>query len=106
MAGFDLHLPLEGSPISPAPLAYVSRASAESQAVFWNDHLIDDPEFGPSSGFRVGCGPRMDGRYPLVWVRADPFARRQTDAVARPLPEAPPIALPSPGGALNRHALS
>lgn len=61
--------PREGELIDRGESAYVKRQSAETQARFWNEVLADDPVFGPESGFRVGVGPRMDRRYPLVWVR-------------------------------------
>ncbi|MFE0750811.1 hypothetical protein [Gordonia sp. NPDC058843] len=32
--------------------------------------VASDPVFGPSSGLSVGVAPvRIDGRYPLVWVK-------------------------------------
>lgn len=66
----ELNLPRLGASVDArAQLAYVKRASATHQAALWNEILADDPIFGPSSGLVVGVGPRMDDRYPLVWVR-------------------------------------
>ena len=64
-----LNPPLAGEVIDVAgTCAYVKPASARHQASLWNTVLRDDPVFGPASGFVVGVGPRMDGRYPLVWM--------------------------------------
>jgi hypothetical protein len=50
-------------------LAYVKLVSVVRQAGCWNEVLQGDAISGPSSGYVVGVGPRIDGRYPLVWVR-------------------------------------
>jgi hypothetical protein len=61
-------VPRRGVPISVTEdLSYVKRASALLQAEMWNEVLLDDPIFS-NTGMVVGVGPRMDGRYPLVWV--------------------------------------
>ena len=65
-----LSLPREGERIRGDTFAYVKRASSVRQAAAWNEQLAGDPVLGPGSGFVVGVGPRMDGRFPLVWVRA------------------------------------
>ncbi|MCW2843176.1 MAG: hypothetical protein JWN22_1092 [Nocardioides sp.] len=62
--------PRWGEPITE-DAAYVKRPTAERQADHWTAALADDPLLGPDSGFRVGVGPRHDGRYPLVWVPLD-----------------------------------
>lgn len=64
--------PSEDAPVTTSgfELTYVKRSSAEGQAAVWNEVLADDPVLGPSSGLVVGVGPRANGRYPLVWVRA------------------------------------
>lgn len=95
-------MPIEGAPISDVSLAYVKRASSLSQAGGWNAHLADDPVFGPASGFKVGVGPRMDGRFPLVWVRADPHDGADALPTLSPVPGFPPITTPAEGVALNR----
>jgi hypothetical protein len=44
------------------PLAYVKRESAMRQAAAWN-------VAGPTADGRiVAVGPRVNGRYPLIWV--------------------------------------
>ena len=62
--------PRWGEPIGDGTY-YVKRQSAERQAKAWNTVVAKDPALGPCSGFRVGVGPRREGRYPLVWVPID-----------------------------------
>lgn len=77
-----LTTPREGDRITDMEdLSYVKARSAAHQADMWNRVLNDDPVFGPASGFVVGVGPRMDGRYPLVWLRAP--ASHQSDDLKR-----------------------
>lgn len=63
----SLTAPRIGDRITEAEdLSYVKRSSALLQADIWNEVLRDDALF--SGAGVVGVGPRMDGRYPLVWV--------------------------------------
>ncbi|WP_238396647.1 hypothetical protein [Mycolicibacterium sp. CBMA 234] len=66
--------PRLGDPLDGQALAYVKRISAQRQAKFWNEILLDDPVIGPACGLVVGVAPirNADGRYPLVWVYASP----------------------------------
>ena len=63
-----LTTPASEHPISDLGVSYAKKSSAINQAEAWNEHLKDDPVYGPRSGFVVGIGPRTAGRYPLVWV--------------------------------------
>ena len=63
-----LGTPRAGDRLNGGSLAYVKRQSAERQAAAWNAILIDDPDYGPASGYRVGVGSKTAGRFPLVWV--------------------------------------
>lgn len=69
VVGWGITPPHEGELLKGIDLAYVKRRSAEFQADMWNLVLADDPVLGPASGLVVGVRPKMDGRYPLVWVR-------------------------------------
>jgi hypothetical protein len=50
------------------------RQSAEDRARYRSRLLVDDPVYGPASGFIVGVGSEQDddGRWPLVWVPSMP----------------------------------
>lgn len=70
MTGPALTPPRLGDPIDHDS-AYVTRASAETQAAHWNALLADDDMFGPASGLVVGVSPvKINRRYRLVWVTA------------------------------------
>lgn len=48
------------------------RPTAIRRAEYWNQQLVADPEYGPSSGLLVGVAEKRDadGRWPLVWTQA------------------------------------
>ncbi|MGB8403131.1 MAG: hypothetical protein WCE30_03530 [Mycobacterium sp.] len=66
--------PRVGDPLNGQALAYLKRLSAQRQAEFWNEILLDDPVIGPTCGLVVGVAPirNAEGRHPLVWVHAPP----------------------------------
>lgn len=98
----SLRVPVEGEPISDDGLAYVKRASSRSQAAGWNEAIYDDPVFGIASGFKVGVGPCMDGRFPLVWVRAEATDVVDWAPTASAIPGWPAITTPAEGVRLGR----
>jgi hypothetical protein len=57
--------PRLGDPLNGQALAYVTRISAERQAKFWKEILLDDPVIGPACGLVVGVAPicNAEGRY-------------------------------------------
>lgn len=63
----SLTVPREGVRIN-SEIDYAKRGTAVRQAQAWNGAIADDPVLGSASGFVVGVGPRVEGRYPLVWV--------------------------------------
>lgn len=63
-----LSLPAAGRPITDATvLTYAQVGSARKQAVRWNSALIEDPVFGPTSGYSVTVGSLTPEGWPLVW---------------------------------------
>jgi hypothetical protein len=76
--GVVVTAPRLGDPISPGgDLAYVKRASAQSQASKWNSIIRQYEKLHPdATGLEVGVAPmQVDRRFALVWVRAPGAAR-------------------------------